>query len=341
MTDFCNAAETRIAEAEPAHGTVRTMRAAVVAAPGEVRIEMVAMREPGFGQVRIRLEGCGVCASNLTPWDGPEWMTFPTEPGGLGHEGWGTVDAVGEGVTGLEIGERVAILSGHAYAEFDIADAASAVTLPSELAGLPFPGEAFGCAMNIFRRSGIRGGHRVAVIGIGFLGAILVRLASEAGATVLAISRREESLELARRMGAAGTIAMVDHSAIIERVRQFTDGRFCERVIEAVGKQWPLDLASELTGEGGRLVIAGYHQDCPRQVNMQLWNWRGFDVVNAHERDPTVAVQGMRDAIQAVRSGLIDPMLLVTHRFKLDQLGEALDATRDKPGGFVKAVVVP
>ena len=63
-------------------------------------------------------------------------------------------------------------------------------------------------------------------------------------------------------------------------------------MIEAVGKQWPLDLAAELTREGGRLVIAGYHQDGPRQVNMQLWNWRGFDVANAHERDPQVAVRG-------------------------------------------------
>ena len=142
-------------------------------------------------------------------------------------------------------------------------------------------------------------------------------------------------------MGAAETIAMVDHGTIIDRVRDFTDGHFCERVIEAVGKQWPLDLAAELTREGGRLVIAGYHQDGPRQVNMQLWNWRGFDVVNAHERDSAVAVQGMRDAVEAVRSGLIDPMLLVTHRFKLDRLDEALDATRDKPCGFVKAVVVP
>jgi threonine dehydrogenase-like Zn-dependent dehydrogenase len=112
-------------------------------------------------------------------------------------------------------------------------------------------------------------------------------------------------------------------------------------VIEAVGKQWPLDLAAELTREGGRLVIAGYHQDAPRQVNMQLWNWRGFDVVNAHERDPAVAVRGMREAVAAIESGLIDPRQLITHRYLLDSLGDALDATRDKPAGFVKAVVVP
>src|SRR5688572_17596373 len=75
------------------------MRAARLAAPGEISLDEVALPEPGPGQVRIRLEGCGVCASNLTPWGGAEWMTYPTEPGALGHEGWGVVDAVGEGVT--------------------------------------------------------------------------------------------------------------------------------------------------------------------------------------------------------------------------------------------------
>jgi threonine dehydrogenase-like Zn-dependent dehydrogenase len=194
--------------------------------------------------------------------------------------------------------------------------------------------------MNIFRRSDIREGQTVAIIGIGFLGAILVGLASNAGARVIAISRRRESLDLARLMGPIHPVPMHDHAEIIEQVRVLTDGNLCDRVIEAVGKQWPLDLAAELTREGGRLIIAGYHQDGPRQVNMQLWNWRGIDVINAHERDPAVAVQGMREAVSAIEAGLIDPKLLITHRYPLERLSEALNATRDRPGGFVKAVVV-
>jgi threonine dehydrogenase-like Zn-dependent dehydrogenase len=287
------------------------------------------------------LEGCGVCASNLTPWEGPYWMQFPTEPGALGHEGWGVVDAIGEGVTDLRPGDRVGMLSGKAYAQFDLADASQVVKLPDDLAQLDLPLEPFGCAFNIFRRSDIRAGQTVAVIGVGFLGAILVKLASNAGARVIAISRRQESLDLARNMGAAETIPMHDHSQIIEAVRDLTLGAFCERVVEAVGKQWPLDLAAELTAEGGRLVIAGYHQDGPRQVNMQLWNWRGFDVANAHERDPLVSVRGMREAVGAIDSGVIDPRMLITHRYPLERLGDALDATRDRPGNFVKAVVIP
>jgi threonine dehydrogenase-like Zn-dependent dehydrogenase len=317
------------------------MRAAVVTGPGEFRIAEVPLPEPGLGQVRIRLEGCGVCASNLTPWAGAEWMQFPTEPGDLGHEGWGVVDALGDGVTGLKPGDRVGALSGKAYAEYDVADAAAVVKLPGALGDLDLPLEPFGCAFNIFRRSDIRPGQAVAIIGIGFLGAVLTKLASNAGARVIAVSRRQESLQLARAMGAAETIPMDDHWRIIERVRELTAGRLCERVIEAVGKQWPLDLASELTAEGARMIVAGYHQDGPRQVNMQLWNWRGFDVINAHERDRDVALQGMREAVAAIESGLIDPRMLITHRYPLERLGDALNATRDRPGNFVKAVVVP
>ena len=111
------------------------------------------------------------------------------------------------------------------------------------------------------------------------------------------------------------------------------------RNLIAVGKAWPLDLAAELTRERGRLVIAGYHQDGPRQINMWLWNWRGIDVVNAHERDPAIYAQGVRDAIAAVTAGRIDPAPLCSHRYPLEQLNAALDATRDKPDGFVKAVI--
>ena len=321
--------------------TQQTMRAAVLTGAGMFKIQDTPVPQPGPGEVLVKLTGCGVCASNLTPWAGPEWMQFPTEPGALGHEGWGVIAAVGEGVTGLQPGDRVGFLSGKAYAEFDLAEASQVVQLPPALADGDLPLEPFGCAMNIFRRGDIQAGQTVAIVGIGFLGAILVRLASNAGARVIAISRREQSLELARKMGAAETIPMHDHGQIIERVRELTGGTLCDRVIEAVGKQWPLDLAAELTSEGGRLVIAGYHQDGPRQVNMQLWNWRGFDVVNAHERDAAVSVQGMREAVAAIENGLIDPELLITHRYPLDKLGEALDAARDRPGNFLKAVVIP
>ena len=315
------------------------MRAAVLEGPQSIRVDEMDLPEPGPGKVRVRIEGCGVCASNLGPWSGPEWLQYPGEPGGMGHEGWGLIEAVGEGVEGLAPGDRVAALSYNSYATHDVADADKVVKLPAELADQPFPGEPLGCAFNIFRRADIQAGQTVAIVGIGFLGALLTRLATDAGARVIAISRRDFSLDVAREFGAAETIPMTDHQQIIDRVKELTGGRFCERVIEAVGKQWPLDLAGEITAERGKLIVAGYHQDGPRQVNMQLWNWRGLDVINAHERDPQVYLDGIRAAVDAVATGRLDPSSLYTHSYALDELGRALDDTRDRPDGFLKALV--
>ena len=168
------------------------------------------------------------------------------------------------------------------------------VKLPED-ADAPFPAEPLGCAMNIFRRSEIRAGQTVAIIGIGFLGALLTQLASRAGARVIAISRREfRPGDRPRRWARRKPSRHGRPLQIIEQVRSLTDGKFCEVVIEAVGKQAPLDLAGELTAERGRLVVAGYHQDGLRQVNLQLWNWRGLDVINAHERDPQIYLRGMQ-----------------------------------------------
>jgi threonine dehydrogenase-like Zn-dependent dehydrogenase len=316
------------------------MRAATIVSPGAVEISTLAKPEPGLGQVRVKLEGCGVCASNIPPWQGREWFSYPMEPGSLGHEGWGTVDLVGPGVEEFRKGDRVAFLSNHSYAEFDLAEVGSVVKLPKELDGRPFPAEPLACALNIFRRSHVTDGVTVAIVGIGFLGALLVQLCGGAGARVIAVDRKVSSLEIAEKMGADKTVLMDDHWRVIEEVRRLTDGRMCDVVVEAVGKQWPLDLAAELTREMGRLVIAGYHQDGLRQVNMQLWNWRGLEVTNAHEREPWVYRRGMEEAVQAVISGRLDPTPLFTHRYKLKDLGVALNQTKDRPEGFMKALVL-
>ncbi len=316
-----------------------TMKAAVVAAPGHVQVLEVPIPEPKAGEVRVRLQGCGVCASNLSPWAGQPWFEYPLEPGRLGHEGWGTIDALGPNVEGFDIGQRVAMLSNHAYAEFDVAPLNSLVALPAELSDADFPGEPLGCALNIWKRCGVKAGDTVAIVGIGFLGALLTRLATNAQARVIAISRRPFSLDVAKSMGATEVIEMDDHWRILDEVKKLTQEKMCDVVIEAVGKQWPLDLAAELCKERGRLIIAGYHQDGPRTVNMQEWNWRGLDVINAHEREHQVYIDGIAQVAQLVASGELEPSSLYTHRFPLEQLAQALDATRDRPDGFLKALI--
>jgi NADPH:quinone reductase len=314
-------------------------RVAVLAAPQSARIEARPLPRIGPRQVRVRLEGCGVCGSNLPVWEGRPWFTYPFDGGAPGHEGWGRVDEVGPEVDSVRAGDRVAVLSYHAFADYDIAEASNLAKLPSNLDGQPFPGEALGCAMNVFERCDIHREHTVAVVGIGFMGALLTRLAASAGARVIALSRRPFALEIAERMGAAETIPLGDSARALAAVRELTDDVGCARVIEATGLQGALDLAGELTAERGRLVIAGYHQDGLRQVNLQLWNWRGLDVINAHERDPRKYVDGMRAAIAAVAEGRLNPAPLYTDAFKLEELPRAFGLMHERGGRFLKSIL--
>ncbi|GEO06359.1 oxidoreductase [Adhaeribacter aerolatus] len=318
---------------------VNTMRAAVITAPGTVEIQEVPLPEPGPTQVRIKMEGCGLCASNIPVWQGREWFSYPIPAGNPGHEGWGVVDAVGTEVKTVKVGDRVAALSYNAYAEYDLAEADAVVQIPEVLAGVPFPGEPLGCAINIFKRSDIQAGHTVAILGIGFLGALLVQLAKEAGARVIALSQRDYSLNIANEAGTDKLVKLDDHYQIIEKVKNLTGGNFCERVIECTGKEWPLNLAGELTAERGKLIIAGFHQDGMRSVNVQLWNWRGLDVINAHERDPKIYLSGISEAVKAVITGRLTPQPLYTHEFPLENMAEAFQLLNSRPDGFMKALV--
>ncbi|MBD3315530.1 MAG: zinc-binding dehydrogenase [Chitinivibrionales bacterium] len=317
------------------------MRAAVIAAPQKAKSVELPIPQPETGQVRVKITGCGMCGSNLALWEGQPWFKYPLAPGAPGHEAWGCVEAAGSGVSEVRPGDMVAFMSNNAFAEYDIADVSALVPLPPTLRNKPFPGEPLACAMNVFARSGIQPGETVAIVGIGFLGALLTQLAASMGALVVAVSRRPYALEMAERFGARHTIVMEDHDAVMHKIHLLTDGHGCERVIEAIGAQLPLDLASSIVRMRGRLVIAGYHQDGPRQVNMQQWNWRGIDVVNAHERSSRIYVNGMRKAMRAIADGVLNPYPLYTHTFGLHEIGDAFEMMKKRPEGFMKGLVIP
>lgn len=315
-------------------------RAARFREAGSIELETVELRAPEAHEALVRLEGCGVCGSNLPLWQGRPWFRYPLEPGAPGHEGWGVIEAVGDTVAGFASGDRVALLSAHAYAQHDYASTDDLVKLPPQLAGKPFPGEPLACAVNIFRRSDIHSGQHVAIVGIGFLGAALTALAVRAGANVVALSRREFALGKAQELGATAALRLDDPAGAVRRARQLVPSDGYERVIECVGSQEALDVASQLAATRGRLIIAGYHQDGERRVNLQEWNWRGLDVINAHERDPAQYRRGMEEAVELVVRGELDPWPLFTHQFPLEEVAVAFDSLDRRPDGFLKALVM-
>ena len=129
------------------------MIAAVLSKPQTFTLQQSPIPDIQDNEIKIRVEGCGICASSIPVWEGREWFQYPLEPGSPGHEGWGIVEVQVIKSNGIQAGDRVAFLSYHAYAEYDVAKEGSFVKLPKQLANIPFPGEPLGCAINIFNRS--------------------------------------------------------------------------------------------------------------------------------------------------------------------------------------------
>ena len=297
---------------------------------------------PGEGEILLKVLGCGVCGSDMGPWKGLQGLEYPMRPGAPGHEVFGAVEAVGTGVEGLKPGDPVTALSYRAYSEYDVARAEDVVPLPPALAGRVVLGEPMSCAVNVSRRAGVNEGDVVVLLGTGFLSSLLLQILRTPGspkpARIFTVSRRRLSPEMAERLGVDEALTYEDD--VHHRVGATTGGRMADVVVEATGHQRPLDLGAELTRERGRLVVAGYHQDGPRTVNMQLWNWRGLDVINAHERDPRIYKSGMEEGVRLLAEGL-DLAPLITHAFPLAEINRAFATAEERPDGFIKSVVLP
>lgn len=306
------------------------MRALSLRGPRDAAIVAVPDPEPAADEVLVRVAACGVCGSDLNAWRGVAGIDYPSAAGAPGHETLGEVLAVGREVSGVRPGETVTGLMWNGFAELVVARAQDLVSVANDTLLL---GEPLACAMNIVRRSSIRPGDRIAIVGFGYLAALLVQLLPADVGGWVAVSRRADSRALAQRLGAE---AAYDFSNVPS---DLWDG--FPVVIEAAGVQQTLDYATWLTAYGGRLVVAGYHADGPRTVNMQSWNWKGIDLINAHERQSSVCVAALRDALELSRARGLELASLHTHSWSLDEAAEAFRYAEARPPGFVKGVVCP
>ena len=209
------------------------MRAVQVSkAGGDFELVEREAPRPGAGEVLVRVQACGVCHSDVLAKEGGyPGVTYPAVPG---HEIAGVIEALGEGVRGWEIGRRVGvgwfggncgycqwcrggelmffcenmaipgITADGGYADYAVVRASALASMPDELR--PEEAAPLMCAgvttYNALRRSGVRGGDRVAVLGIGGLGHLGVQFAVKLGLETVAIARGTEKEPLARRLGA-------------------------------------------------------------------------------------------------------------------------------------------
>jgi threonine dehydrogenase-like Zn-dependent dehydrogenase len=312
------------------HTGVSGSRIARLVAPRRFELASQSVGDPPPGSVRVRVQACGVCASELHA------VVDPLEhyPVSMGHEPVGLIDAVGEGVEELTEGTRVTGGFAPSFAEYVITDHRNIVVVPDELSTEDAIGEPLGCVVEGRRRTPVVAGDRIALVGAGYMGLLMLQVLGVSGAGhTSVIEPREAARAAAVAFGATETIDPSEASRDL-------DERF-DVVFEATGTQGGLDLAGRLVREHGVLSILGYHQGAPRSVDMQMWNWKAIDVINAHVRRRDYLNEAIRRGLELVRLGRIRPGEMVTHRFGLDGVGEAFEALVAKPDGYIKSIVVP
>lgn len=307
---------------------IEPSRVARLIGPGRFDVAEQSAGPPAPGQVLVRVLACGVCASELhAVQDAQE-----SHPLLIGHEPVGVVEVVGADVDGVSDGARVTGQFGPAFAERVLADERAIVPVPDGLSDDDAIGEPLGCVVEGRRRTRVTAGDHVTLVGAGYMGLLMLELLTVTGAGhVTVVDPRADARERAIALGAAEALAPED----LEWDRA-EDGS--DVVIEASGTQPGLDLATRLVRQHGIFSILGYHQ-AVRSVDMQAWNWKAIDVVNAHVRRRDLLNEAIRRGLDLVRLGKLHPGRLITHRFGLDQVGDAFDALATKPVGFVKAVV--
>jgi L-iditol 2-dehydrogenase len=315
------------------------VKLAVMERPG--RFELLEEPLPTIGRddVLLRVAACGVCTSELDMWRGlAGHAAYPWYPG---HEVSGTVEAVGENVTSLVPGEPVAAwVTTRGYADYVAVRAEYCfrsldVPLPLAL------GEPLGCAVNIVELADVALADDVVIIGAGFMGLLALELVHLRGPRqVIVADTRADALERASKLGATHVVD-VSRESLKDAVLGVTDGAGADATFEMTGVQDALTAAGDVTRMSGTVVVGGYHQGEPRTIPLAEWNWMAFRIANAHFRDVSTIVRGMRRGMRLLTSGSISLEGLVTHTFELDRIDEAFRTAVERPDGFVKATVTP
>ena len=268
-----------------------TYKAVEVSAPGVLRVVERKISEPGAGQVRIRVEACGICHTDVATVTGTyPGLILPRVPG---HEVVGRIEALGAGVSRWKIGQRVGVglIAGEdgvcepcrrgdmvncqnpvvsgvtadgGYAEVMIAEARGIASIPDELGSAE--AAPLLCAgittYNALRNAGLRGGDLVAVQGIGGLGHLGIQFARQMGFHTVAIGRGGEKEKLAKDLGAHVYIdtAVDDSAALLQRMG---GARAILATAPSGNAMGP--LVSGLAARG-KLIVLGVPQD-PMQLS--------------------------------------------------------------------------
>ncbi|WP_225335310.1 zinc-dependent alcohol dehydrogenase family protein [Halomicrobium urmianum] len=340
------------------------MRATTLTDVGEVTVRDRDRPTPGDDEVLVRVGACGVCMTDYHMYHG----TFDVEmPLVLGHESAGKVVEVGESVTAVESGDRVAInptvpcnacsyckrgethlcenntsIGGAADTVIDGAFA-EYVRVPEtnveDIGELSFEqaalAEPLACCVHGVDQVDLRQGDSVAIVGAGPIGLLLLQAFRSAGAAPIVVSEPDdERRELAAELG-ADAVVDPDETDPVEAVPAAAGGPV-DVGVEAIGLVPTVEQANAVTAKGGATLVFGVPAE---DATMEISPFDVFFDEVGYRGSYSLTTEDFERAVTLLQHGRIDADRLISHRIGLDDLPSAFDRMERTDG--LKNVVVP
>ncbi len=341
------------------------MKAAVYYNLDDIRYEEVAQPEIGRGEVLVKVRSCGLCGTDISKMV----QRTVTPPAVLGHEVAGDVEKVGDGVEKFHPGDRV-FVAHHVpcllchwcrrgnytlcpqfrRTNIDPGGFAQYIRVPAlnvEKTMLSIPEdlsyeeacliESTACCLRAIIKCQIQLGDRVAIVGMGPMGLLHLQLAHLAGATqVIALDLVNHRLEISKRFGAEAIINPEKEDPL-PTVKRLTEGRGADLSIVATGSVEAIGQAMRLVREGGRV---NFFAECPPDsrltIDPNLIYHSEVTLMGSYSSTP----YEQRMALDLIRLGRIKVRELITHRFKLKNLNEAVRLAKEGKQSL-KIIIVP
>ena len=352
----------------------KTMKACVLTAPGEYEIRNdIPVPQPGAEEVLVKVGGVAICGSDPGVFDGHlagDWP--PAYPFIAGHEWSGRIVAVGEGVSGFAVGDRVAgeahkgcgvcrmckegrytlclnygkPEAGHrhygfrtngAFAQYCVFHQKSITSLPD---GILYKEAAMcdtgGVALHGLELCGVIPGSTVAVIGPGPIGMMVMKLARAMGAARVIVVGRGSRLESARKLGAHETVNFMDEEPV-SAVRRLTNELGVDAVIECSGAKGTVKQACLMCRKGGKVVLMGVPADEVDEAIPFKYVAHNEITVMGSRANPNVSWK----LLNMMKEGNIDVRDMVTHTFSLDDMAKAMEVFVGRKENVMKVVIYP
>lgn len=338
-----------------------TYRAGYISEPGKVVLRDEPKRAPGENEVLIKVKASAICGSDMHLFHGRHpYAKLPTT---IGHEVSGIVEAVGGQVTTVHVGDRVCVeplitcgkcyycLHGRydycenlrlkyrsgfsGYADYYYAEERWIHPLPDSISleeGALM--EPLACTVHAVMKAQVKLGDSVCVMGDGAIALLLAQLSLAAGAThVYVMGLVERNLQLAAQLGC---IPLHSGPEAVQEVLRRTSGRGVDVSFEAVGVPATFDQAMAVTRKGGRSVIFGIFEDAFNTKSLMDAMVKEVEVVGTSSY-----CWDFERGIDLVTAGRVDLKCLITHRFPLEQVQQAMEVRKTPGEAPLKILLIP